>query len=52
MSEDVGHDGDWYTTISVEAERNLLFGDYADWSDIVEHGYYPQVGTSWVQLTK
>lgn len=51
VSDDNTHDGDWYTTISDDAERRLPFGDCTGWSDIARYGEYVQVVTAWVPLT-
>ncbi|ORW04067.1 hypothetical protein AWC13_01030 [Mycobacterium kubicae] len=50
ISKDGDHDGLWYTTICDDAEGDLPFGDYADWSDITEYGENIQVVTEWAQL--
>jgi hypothetical protein len=50
VSENDMHYGDWYTTISDEAEHHLPFGDHAEWSDITRSGEYVQVVTEWVPL--
>lgn len=50
VSDDDTHDGDWYTTISHDAEQHLPFGDNAEWSDITRYGEYVQVVTEWAQL--
>jgi hypothetical protein len=43
-------EGEWYTTITDDAEVNLPFGDYANWSDIVRYGEHIQVVDEWQQL--
>jgi hypothetical protein len=50
VSDDDSHDGDWYTTISDDAEQQLPLGDNAEWSDITRYGEYIQVVTQWAQL--
>jgi hypothetical protein len=50
VSDDDTYDGDWYTTINDEAERQLPFGDNAEWSDIARYGEYVQVVTQWARL--
>jgi hypothetical protein len=50
VSDDDSHDGDWYTTITHDAEQQLPFGDNAEWSDITRYGEYIQVATEWAQL--
>lgn len=50
VSDDDTPCGDWYTTISDEAEQHLPFGDHAEWSDITRFGEYIQVVTEWVPL--
>jgi len=42
-----GYEGEWYTTISDDAEGLLPFGDYAVWSEITEHGEHVEVVTEW-----
>jgi hypothetical protein len=49
VSKTGDHEGEWYTTISDDAESHLPFGDYADWSDITEYGEHIQVATEWTQ---
>ncbi|MCP9624834.1 TerD family protein [Nocardia otitidiscaviarum] len=44
-------DGDWYTTITDDAEQNLPFGDYAEWSDIAASGQHLQLATAWAPLS-
>ena len=43
-------EGEWYTTITDDAEVNLPFGDHANWSDIVRYGEHIQVVDEWQQL--
>jgi hypothetical protein len=50
VGEDPGQEGDWYTTITEDAEQRLPFGDYVDWSNVERHGEHIQVVTSWAQL--
>lgn len=51
VSDDQSNGGDWYTTITDDAERYLPFGDRADWSDICRYGQYIQVVAAWASLT-
>lgn len=43
-------EGDWYTTITEDAEKNLPFGDNAEWSDITAAGRHLQLATEWAPL--
>lgn len=47
VSETRDHEGEWYTTISDDAESQLPFGDYAYWSEIAEYSQHIQVVTEW-----
>lgn len=51
ISDDGNHGGDWYTTITDDAEPCLPFGDHADWSSICRYGQHIQVVTAWAPLT-
>ncbi|WP_234391029.1 TerD family protein [Nocardia suismassiliense] len=42
--------GDWYTTITEQAEEHLPLGDRAEWSEIVTAGQHIQVVTAWAPL--
>jgi hypothetical protein len=47
IDRDRGEDGDWYTTISDDAERRLPFGDCATWQQIRQFGRLIEVATRW-----
>lgn len=51
ISDDRSPEGDWYTTVTDDAELDLPFGDYAYWSDILRYGAHVQVVTSWGPLS-
>lgn len=50
VCENLAHEGDWYTTITEEAEQYLPSGDYVDWSYIQRYGQHIQVVTGWAHL--
>lgn len=50
IANDFRHDGDWYTTISDDAEERLPFGDRASWSQISRAGRYIDIATRWQSI--
>lgn len=47
IDQDRSEDGDWYTTISDDAERKLPFGDCATWQQIRQFGRCIEVASRW-----
>lgn len=43
------YEGDWYTTITEDAEEKLPLGDYADWPQIRATCEHSQVVTAWTK---
>ncbi|MFF2555252.1 TerD family protein [Nocardia sp. NPDC058058] len=43
-------DGDWYTTITAQAEERLPLSACPDWSEIVQSGRQIQVVTAWAPI--
>jgi hypothetical protein len=50
VCEGRAYEGDWYTTVTEDAQQHLPFGDYVDWSDIERYGEHVQVVTEWASL--
>lgn len=50
VCDDPAHEGDWYTTLTEEAEQFLPFGDYVDWRYIERYGEHIQIVSGWTQL--
>ena len=42
--------GDWYTTVTDQAQEHLPFGDYANWRDIGTNGKHIELVTEWSEL--
>ncbi|MET9492517.1 TerD family protein [Nocardia sp. NPDC006630] len=47
---DEREDGDWYTTVTEQAEQQLPLGRRAIWSEIVSNGQRIQVVTAWAPV--
>jgi hypothetical protein len=47
IARDGSYEGDWYTTVTQQAERHLPIGDCPSWSQISHFGHSMEIPTGW-----
>jgi hypothetical protein len=47
IARDGSYEGDWYTTVTQQAERHLPIGDCPSWSQISHFGHSIEIPTGW-----
>ena len=50
IAQDGSDDGDWYTTVTEQAQRHLPIGDCPTWAEISRYGKFVETPTRWEWL--